>query len=188
MRSAACASVLLVTCSFFSASSQHAQPIVKLPQWIWRELVTVVWIHPRPVVHHDTGIKLVPAQSFSGTTNIQTSESINTDIHLTTNPFTAAPVVDMPLVKTDKFGACLKNRSRSLATGHSIGSELLVAGHADERALSALPRSALIIRCPRRIDCFYCTSCGYRLGLQPKSRSAEHAWHSRWGRDRRVGT
>lgn len=110
-----------------NSDEQHAQLNEKLLQRIWRELVSAVeWIHARLVVHRD--IKLE-------------------NILLTTDPFTAVPVEDKPLVKLTDFGLARKIDPDEPWLSTRCGSEsyaapeLLVAAHTDEQALPALSRA-----------------------------------------------
>jgi len=110
-----------------NSDEQHAQLSEKLLQRIWRELVSAVeWIHTHLVVHRD--IKLE-------------------NILLTSNPFTAVPAEDKPLVKLTDFGLARKINADDPWLSTRCGSEsyaapeLLVAAHTDEHALPALSRA-----------------------------------------------
>ncbi|KAH9968462.1 kinase-like domain-containing protein [Russula compacta] len=110
-----------------NSDEQHAQLSEKLLQRIWCELVSAVeWIHARLVVHRD--IKLE-------------------NILLTSNPFTAAPVEDKPLIKLTDFGLARKIDPDNAWLSTRCGSEsyaapeLLVASHTDENNVPALSRA-----------------------------------------------
>lgn len=110
-----------------NSDEQHAQLTEKILRRIWCELVGVVeWIHARLVVHRD--IKLE-------------------NILLTSNPFTAMPDQDRPLVKLTDFGLARKIDPDDPWLSTRCGSEsyaapeLLVAAHSDEHMLPALSRA-----------------------------------------------
>jgi protein-serine/threonine kinase len=128
-----------------NSDEQHAQLSEKLLQRIWRELVSAVeWIHTRLVVHRD--IKL-ESSSLPPTFLNYRADSITTDILLTSNPFTAPPAEDKPLVKLTDFGLARKIDADDPWLSTRCGSEsyaapeLLVAAHTDEHALPALSRA-----------------------------------------------
>lgn len=76
-----------------------------------------------------------------------TSDSTRTDILLTSNPFTATPVEDKPLVKLTDFGLARKIDPDDPWLSTRCGSEsyaapeLLVASHTDENNVPALSRA-----------------------------------------------